>query len=425
MRTRKAGFAVSATALALLAIPAAAGEFTPLGDGSATNNADLTGNPAIDCANCVATPPYEWGNEPFELDWSLGLRGGIKDDGTGDGPTYELIALPSVTLKHETIRGGYDVGLSGELGYAVDGSARIGSITGTAGGEYKLDALTTLAGRGNLKVSQDDANGPDYADNVASAPVVVSGDGEVSAARDLGAFNLAVRGSAGREVYGKTIYDDNSTADNSFQNTTAYGAGARLGYELTPGLVAFVDVEADYLAYDAPSPSLLVKLDNVTYAGRGGLSAKFNETLELEGSLGFGYTDLTDGSLSDFSAVLYDAKAVFRPDETLTLTGAFSTTISQPGTTSGATAKLTYAATGQLDYLVNPWLKLRADAQWSEAHYQGIDNDEYNWGFGIGADYLLNEHTDLTADYSFLRTEKTPAPATDEHQVTVGVKFHR
>ena len=74
---------------------------------------------------------------------------------------------------------------------------------------------------------------------------------------------------------------------------------------------------------------------------------------------------------------------------------------------------------------MNPWLKLRADAQWSEAHYQGIDSDEYKWGLGAGADYLLNEHTDLTADYSFLRTEKTPDPATDEHQVTVGVKFHR
>ncbi len=409
-------------ALALLAIPADAGEFNPLGDGSETNNADLTGNPAVDCANCVTSPPYE-ADALYDLDWSLGLRGGITDNGSG--ASYKLIALPSLTLKHQTIRGGYDVGLNGELSSELDGSARIDAITGTASGEYKLDALTTLGGRGSLRVSQDDPNAPGYASNVASAPVVVSGDGEVSASRDLGAFNLAVRGSAGRAVYGETVYDDSSTSDNTFQNTTAYGAGARLGYELTPGLVAFIDSEADYLAYDAPSPSLLVKLDNVTYAARAGLSARFSETLELEGSLGMGYTDFADGTLSDFSAVLYDAKATFRPDETLTLTGAFTTTVSQPGTTSGATAKLTYAATGQVEYLVNPWLKLRADAQWSEAHYQGIDNDEYKWGFGAGADYLLNEHTDLTADYSFLRTEKTPDPATDEHQVTLGVKFHR
>ncbi len=412
-------------ALALLAVPAAAGEFNPLGDGSDFNNADLTRDTATGCENCRATPPYEWGDAPFDLDWSLGLRGGIKDDGTGDGPTYELIALPSFTLRHDTIRGGYDVGLKGELTYDVEGSARIGSVTGTAGGEYKFDALTTLAGRADVTVSQDDPDSSDYAPNVTSAPLVVSGSGEASVARDLGAFNLALRGSAGREIYGETVYDDNSTSSNDFQNTTGYGAGSRLGYELTPGLVAFIDTEADYLAYDQPSPSLLVKLDNVTYAGRGGLSAKFSQTLELEGSLGLGYTDFADSSLLDFSAVLYDAKATFRPDETLTLTGAFTTTISQPGTTSGATAKLTYAAVGEASYQVNPWLKLRADAQWSEAHYQGIDNDEYKWGFGAGADYLLNEHTDLTADYSFLRTEKTPDPATDEHQLTLGVEFHR
>jgi hypothetical protein len=424
MRTRRTGIAVSAMALTLLSVPAGAGELVPVGDGSATNNVDLLGNPAIDCANCTATPPYET-DTPFDIDWSLGLRGGIRDDGTGNGPTYQLIALPSVTLKQQTIRGGYDVGLSGELTYEVEGSARIGSISGTAGGEYKLDALTTLTGRGNFKASQDDPGGPDYASNVAAAPVVLSGDGEIGASRDLGAFNLAVRGSAGREVYGETVYDDNSTSDNTFQNTTAYGVGARLGYELTPGLVAFIDTEADYLAYDVASPSLLVKLDNVTYAGRAGLNARFNETLELEGSLGLGYTDLIDETLGDFSAVLYGARAVFKPDETLTLTGALTTTISQPGTTSGATAKLTYAASGQVEYLVNPWLKLRADAQWSQAHYQGIDSEEQSWGFGAGADYLLNERTDLTADYSFLKTEKTPAPPTDEHQVTLGVKFHR
>lgn len=419
MGTRRAGIAASATALALLVVPTMAGEFNPLGDGSGTNNADLTRDATADCDNCRATPPYEWGDAPFDLDWSLGLRGGITDDGSEQ--TYQLIALPSFTLRHETIRGGYDVGLKGELTYDLDGTARIDSIAGTAGGEYELDALTTLAGRGNLIVSQDDPDAP----NVASEPVVISGDGEVSASRDLGAFNVAVRGSASRVVNGETVYVDNSTSDNSFQNTTGYGAGARLGYELTPGLVAFVDAEADYLTYDQPSPSLLVKLDNVTYAGRAGLTAKFNETLELEGSLGLGYSDFADSSLLDFSAVLYDAKATFRPDETLTLSGTFSTTISSPGTTSDATSKLTYAAVGDISYQVNPWLRLRADAQWSEAHYQGIDNDEYKWGFGAGADYLLNEHTDLTADYSFLRTEKTPAPATDEHQVTLGVTFHK
>ena len=158
MGTSRSGIAASAMALALLAVPSAAGEFNPLGDGSDTNNADLTRDTTTGCENCRATPPYEWGDALFDLDWSLGLRGGITDDGTG--PTYQLIALPSFTLRHDTIRGGYDVGLKGELTYDVDGSARVDSITGTAGGEYALDALTTLAGRGNVSISQDDPDAP-------------------------------------------------------------------------------------------------------------------------------------------------------------------------------------------------------------------------------------------------------------------------
>lgn len=424
MGTKRACVAVGATALLLLASPVAAGQFNPLGDGSDYENADLLRDTSTGCENCRAAPPYEWGDPPFDLEWSLGLRGGIVNDGAGE-QSYEVIALPSVTLRHDTIRGSYDVGLSGELTYEPEGGAHMGSLTGTVGGEYRFDELTTLAGRATLNLSRDDPDDPSYPANVASTPLVVSGTGEVSLARDLGAFNLALRGAVGREINGETVLDDATTTDNSYRNTTSYGIGSRLGYALSPGIKAFADIDARYGRYDEPSPSLLVKLDNVTYAGRGGLNVKIGETLELEGSLGLGYRDFRDDSQLDFPFVLYDGRAVFRPDETLTLTGALTTTVSSPGATSGARAKTTYAALADVSYQVNPWLRLRADAEWSAAHYEGIDGDQRTWGAGVGADYLLNEHTDLTADYGFARTERTPNPATDKHQVTVGINLHR
>ncbi|MDB5538811.1 MAG: hypothetical protein JWQ89_538 [Devosia sp.] len=425
MRTRTAGIAASATALALLALPAAAGEFYPHGDGSGTNNPGLTLDATTACEDCLSEPPYEWGDAPFDLDWSLGLRGGIRQDGSGGERTYEIVALPEFTLRHETLRGGYEIGMEGDVSYDAGGTLRINALTARAEGDYRLDQLTTLEGRASLAASQDDPADLDAVPSVVSEPLVVTGTGEASLLRNLGALDLTLRGKVGRVVNGETVYDDDTTLDNSFENTTLYGGGARLGYKLTPGLTAFIDAEAERELYDQPSPSLRVKLDNVTYAGRGGLNLKYGETLELEGSLGLGYRDFGDDTLADFSAVLYDARAVFRPDETLALSGTFSTTISSPGNASVATARLAYEAVGEVSYQLNPWLRLRGDAAWSEAHYQGIDTDEHSWEIGTGADYLLNEHTDLTADYSFLRTEKTPAPATDEHQVTLGVRLHR
>jgi hypothetical protein len=418
----KAWTIAATAALLATAAPAFGGDFSASGDGSATNNVDLLQTPGAPCANC-GPMPSELDTFPFDLDWSLGLRGGLIS--SSDGTSVEFLALPEVRLTQETLRGGYSAGLSGELSYEVDGEARINSVTVDGNYDYRFDAVTTGGLRGSFTLSQDAPDADDTLTNVAAAPIVGSGFVEASVKRELAYIDLELRGSAGRTVYGDTRFNDDTTVSNEFQNVSSLAAGGRAGVKLTPGLTAFVDGQATQETYDAEAPSLAVKLDNVTYAGRAGLNAKFLDTLELEGSLGLAYRDFADASLGDFSAVLYDARAIYRPDETVSLTGAFTTTVGSPGTTSGATSKVTYAATGEAAYLVNPWLRLRASAGWSEAHYQGIDTDEYKWNAGVGADYLLNENVDITADYVASRRTTTPALPKDEHQVLLGVNIHR
>lgn len=409
-------------ALAAASAPVAGAEFNPLGDGSDFNNGDLLRDETTGCENCQQTP-YEWDEPPFELDWQLGLRGAVIQ--SDSGTEFEFLALPEATLTHNTMRGGYSVGASSELSYDLGGNVRVDALTLEGSADYNFDAVTTAGLKGSFTLSQDDPSDPGYAPNVATAPLVVGGQVEATGKRDLGVFEAELRANAGRTAYGETTYDDASTSSNDFQSITVAGVGSRFGYKLTPVVTAFIDGEANYEAYDEASPSLLVKLDNATYEGRAGLNARLLTVLELEGSLGLGHRDFGDVSLNDFTAVLYDAKAILRPDETLTLTGTLSTSLTSPGTTSGATAKLTYAATGEAAYQVNPWLKLRGSAGWSEAHYQGIATDEYKWNFGIGADYLLNEHMDATADYTFSRSTTTPAPAEDEQRVMLGLNIHR
>ena len=78
------------------------------GDGSGTNNPDLLTPPP----HLLDAPPYEW--DPFfDLDWSLALRGAYV---TGEsGARYEGLAVPSVTLTHQTLRGGYELSGSAEI----------------------------------------------------------------------------------------------------------------------------------------------------------------------------------------------------------------------------------------------------------------------------------------------------------------------
>ena len=411
-----------ATALAAVAGPALADDLNPLGDGSGFSNGDLLRGDSAGCENCQ-DQPTEWNDPPFDFDWRVGLRGAVTQD--ADGSKVEFLALPEVSLTQNTMRGGYSLGASAELTSDLEGNARVGSLTLDGSADYQVDAVTRAGLKGSFTLSQDNADDPDYAGNVATAPLVVGGEVTGEIGRELGPFQAALRASAGRTVFGETTYDDASTSANDFQNTTVGGLGGRLDYRLTPGVSAFVDGEASYEAYDALSPTLLVSLDNVTYTGRAGLSARMLSVLELEGSLGLAYRDFGDGTLNDFTAVLYDAKATFRPDETLSFTGTLSTSIGSPGTTSGATAKLTYAAIGEAAYQVNPWLRLRGSAGWSEAHYQGIDTDEYKWNVGVGADYLLTQHMDATADYTYSQSTTTPAAAVEEQRLMLGINIHR
>jgi len=361
---------------------------------------------------------------PFALDWQLGLRGGLVADKAGT--RLQLVVLPQARLTRHTLRGGYSAGIAGELSRDPDGNARLGALTLDGSYDYRLDAVTAAGLKGSFALTQADPSDPGYADNVAVAPSVADGRIEASLRRGFGSLlTLELRGSAGRTLHGETTYEGGATASNADQNTVEAGLGARLGLRLTPGLAAFIDGEATSERHDAASPSLLARLDNRTYTARAGLEASFLDTLQLEGSLGLAYRDFADASLQDFGVVLYGARVAFHPRDTLALSADFTTRLESPDTTVGATARIVYAVTGEAAYAVNPWLRLRASAGWSEAHYQGAAAEESRWALGFGADYRLGARLDATADYSFARSTATPDPPEDRQQLMLGLTLHR
>jgi hypothetical protein len=401
-----------------------AGEFNPMGDGTEASNGDLLSGAAGGCENCVlASPPHEWDAPYFDLDWSLSLRGAYVRD--GDGEHFEALAVPSVSLSHRTIRGGYDLSASAELARSTLDGNRIGALRAGAAADYRLDALTVVSGKLDLSLTQDSPGAPGVDNDVAVAPLTGSAKVEANVTREFGLFEAGLRGSAGRTAYGPTTLVDATVEDNSAQDNWQFEGGLRLGYAVTPILTAFVDGSAGYQLYDKPSPIFLEKLDAADYAVRTGLSAKWNSVLEAEASVGLGLRRFAVPAFGEVVSTLYDAKLTFRPDETVTLGAGFSTSIGAPGPSSGGLARIEYAATADASYQVNPWLRLRASAGWRHAQLVGTSDVETGYNAGTGLDYRLNEFTALTADYAYSWAETQPNPAEDEHRVTLGVTFSR
>lgn len=416
--------AVALVAAAVVAGSAVAGDkFNPLGDGSDYTNSDLMRDPTTGCENCQSNPPHEWNDPFFDIDWSLALRGSYVQ-ATG-GSYFEASAVPSVTLRHDMLRGGYEASASVDIVRSTIEDVRVAAARGGFAGSYELDETTSIGGNLDFALSQASAKAPGTPPTVAIQPLVFSGDGEVSASKELGQFVVTGRVNGGRQTFGSMTMVDMSTIDNTHQNNWRAGAGLRVGYKVTPILTAFVDGSVGYQWYDAASPVYLVPLDAADYQVRTGVSATWNSVLEAEASIGYGLRRFADPMLGEAGSLLYDASITMRPDETIEAKGTFTTTFGAPGAGSGGTARLEYAASGDISYRVNPWLSLRASAGARYAQLIGTATTERGVNAGVGADYVLNEFTTINADYAYAWNETNPGPVGDEHRVTVGVTLSR
>ncbi len=389
------------------------------GDGSATSNPELLG---LDC-NCeMSLPPLESANAFYDLDWAVGLRGAYT---LGSGTSYyETQLLPEFSLLHEG--SSYSFGVSGdsEFDVGIGGAARIGALRLSLKADNQFDAYTTGSVVTNLALTQLSPFDSTLPANTAIAPQVFAGDATATLARQFGKVSVALRGELSRDSSGPTTLTDMSVIDNSGDNNWVAGTGLRLGYQLTPILTTFVDGSVGFQRYDIPSPSLMVYLDGRIYKGLTGITAKWNDVLSGEASVGVGYLDYVDGSLPDAVSALYDASLKFNPDPTLGFTADLSTTMA-PSTTSPLSTQVTYKAEGQVAYLVNPLLTLKSNASWNRSITLGTPDVEDTYEAGVGAELQTGEHMRLTGDYGYKRVVSTSAPTEDSHMVAVGVKYSR
>ena len=422
-RRHIAGLA-GATALCLAA-PVLAASDHAMGDGSRADNArllpDVYPTDPVLADSSGLREPYD---PFFDVDWSVALRGTYTKATAGE--RFDSRLVPSVSLEHIGTRSAINLDSSAEIVRYNDsdrvdiGALRLGLQTG-----YDLDSVTRLTGNANFSLTQQTPGTPGLASNVAIAPLTLSGGGDVALTRRFGKFNVSVTGAAQRNLYGTTTRTDGSVTDNSEQNYWALDSGLRVGFQATPIFEVFGQAGVGRDMFDYQSAALGVSTDANDYTLKGGLTGRWNSTLELTGSAGLGLRRFDVASLGEVTTQLYDAQLVFTPDPTLRMTAGFATTVTPPGPNGSGTTRVDYIANAQVAYTVNSWLALRALADWNTARFEGSSNVETGYGYGFGADYKVNAHTAVTADYGYDYSDSTIDGIQDAHRLTMGITLSR
>lgn len=408
-----------------LAVPVQAGSDHSSGDGSTTDNERLV--PGVYPADPVLEDG-KWLREPydpfFDVDWSVALRGGYTKPSDSDA-RFDTIVAPTVILTHEGTRSAASLTGSAEITRPSEGQIDVTGLRLNLEAGYALDSVTTLSATGSLALTRDIPGTPGLSSDIAEAPQTYAKTFELAIARQFGKVNVGLTGGFARNAYGPTTLVDTTVVTNYEQNYWSLDSGLRVGFQATPIFEVFGEAGVGRDIFDTPSSVLLVKTDANSATLRGGVTGSWNGILQATGSMGVVRRDFDAASIDETIAYLYDANLVFTPDPTLQVTAGFTTTVAPPGPNGSGTTKVDYIANAAVDYTVNSWLALRAMADWNTATFTDSTRTESGHGWGLGADYAVNAHTDLSADYDYDFTENTDDGAQDAHRVTVGITISR
>ena len=239
----------------------------------------------------------------------------------------------------------------------------------------------------------------------ASSPIVIVGTvgrplrqtltGSAGIEKDLGKFRFALTARAERDVYGDAELSAGGTLSQKDRNKTLATVALRGGYEISPALTPFVELEVGRRAYDEKTDSSGYERSTKRMAGRAGLEVDLGEKLTGEIAAGWLEERFDDSRLKPISGLTFDAGLAWSPlrGTIVNLTG--STTV-EGATAAGESGSILYSGgvAIQRELRANLTGNLAFGAAYRD--YVGVDGHDLTLSAEAGLTWWLNRYAGLT-----------------------------
>lgn len=359
---------------------------------------------------------------------SVELRGGYTTNAAGAAggePSFLSTVAPEVLFRsqwarHEatlTLRGAYDQ-------YYDDETDDKPTANVEATARLDLPAEWTLALRGGYDFALQSVSSPDFPDGADHAPGVHTISGGSELAGELGHVVLELR-----TAFGTTIYEDATagdvTIDQSDRDNTQVEGAVRLGYEVVPGLVPFVETGASRRIYHRETDANGIERSSTGIALRGGIAYDGAPVTTGELAIGWRQEDYDDQALSTLEALTVDGTLAWSPTELTTVRLDGTTSIS-PSTDPSTSGSVIYDTTVTVERSIRRNFTAEAFGGWRYEDFRGEGADTTTWTAGLGAIWKLNRQLWATGRFTQTWYDSTAAGADyDASAVTVGLRLQR
>jgi len=268
-----------------------------------------------------------------------------------------------------------------------------------AGVDSELDLDITRQLRGRIKlgyaVAPETAESPVIIEGTTEEPLTQTLTGSLGLEKAVGKLRLGVTGNVEREIYGDAKLDSGGTLSQKDRNNTLVSGILRVGYEVSPSVIPFVEGELGRRYYD-------LRLDDAGYArsanrvgARAGVTLSLTDKLSGEFSAGWLRETPDDDRLASISGPSIAADLKWSPirGTTVSLQG---TTQVEGTTTAGEPGDILYTSQISLERQMRANLTGTATLGMLWRDYSGTSGHDFGWDAEAGLTYWLNRYAGIT-----------------------------
>ncbi len=237
---------------------------------------------------------------------------------------------------------------------------------------------------------------------ITSRPSVATFGQTIGVSQQLNRLTLDLRGSFDRIIFGDATQSDGTELLLSQSNYNTYGLTGRASYELTPGVIPFVQMTGDERRYDNYVDLYGFARDLDGIAAKVGTKFELTPLLTGEISAGYADRDYVDPRLPHLQAPTLDGSLIYTatPLTTLTLTAATDLSETTVADASGAVSR---RLTAKIAHALLRDLTVTGTASFQVNQYQGVPITEQLYSVGIGAEYSLTRSIVIRGSFTHER----------------------
>jgi len=293
------------------------------------------------------------------------------------------------------LRGAYNAYPQNADANRPEGAGRLGLRL-----DVTRDTQVNIEGRYAIDTQRPDS--PDFSATVRERPIIASEGASLGVTQRFGRVLASLTGTVDRFDYENATLANGTVFDQSDRNLTQLGVKGRVGYELKPGFVPFVEVLADTRDYDRPVDSAGFRRSSDGIGGRLGTTFELTRLVTGEIAAGAIRRSYDDPRLRDLTSPILDAALTWAITPLTTIKDT-ATALVDETTVAESPGVRTVRGTVEVAHALRRNLTLTTGLTYSTSDYDRVAISQESFGALVRADYKLNRWLGIRASYNFER----------------------